>query len=212
MRIKVGVLRLRDTATLQLGRSAKNAIFHIVTGLYQPVEGTEIVSRVEVTLDRVLDWILDLVTTYTHNSELQAITAPSLMSTTHISPQHKLRFPAWSVLTSRSLITAINSGDHSASAFKFSLNDGFLPTDSFLHRLPYRTGLVAPFVFLITPRHGPRRQHRSSVTAGTCLLNRCSAAAVYSCLLRICCLATNVVPSSVSQPFPRNEYCFKAFR
>jgi hypothetical protein len=30
------------------------------------------------TVDVVLDWILDLLTTYTHNSELQVITVPSL--------------------------------------------------------------------------------------------------------------------------------------
>jgi hypothetical protein len=29
-----------------------------------------------VTVDGVLDWILDLLTTYTHNTELQVITAP----------------------------------------------------------------------------------------------------------------------------------------
>jgi hypothetical protein len=32
---------------------------------------------------------------------------------------------------------------------------------SCLHRLPYRTDLVAPVLFFITPRHGPRRQHLS---------------------------------------------------
>jgi hypothetical protein len=40
-----------------------------------------------VTMDRVLNWILDLLTTYTHDSELQAITAPPLISTIHKSPQ-----------------------------------------------------------------------------------------------------------------------------
>jgi hypothetical protein len=35
------------------------------------------------------------------------------------------------------LVTASNSGDFSASALNTSLNGGFLPTDSFLHRLPY---------------------------------------------------------------------------
>jgi hypothetical protein len=42
------------------------------------------------TIDGVLDWILDLLTTYTHNSELQVITAPSLISTLCKSPQHTL--------------------------------------------------------------------------------------------------------------------------
>jgi hypothetical protein len=37
-----------------------------------------------------LDWWMDLLTTYTHDSELQAITAPPLISTIHKSPQHLL--------------------------------------------------------------------------------------------------------------------------
>jgi hypothetical protein len=41
-----------------------------------------------VTLDGVLDLIFDFLTTYTHDSGLQAITAPSLISTVHKSPQH----------------------------------------------------------------------------------------------------------------------------
>jgi hypothetical protein len=94
---------------------------------------------------RGLDWWMDLLTTYTHDSELQAITAPLLISTIHQSPQHPLSlFPACCVFTSRSLVTASNSGDSSASGLKSSLNGGSLPTDPFLHRLPYRTDLVAP--------------------------------------------------------------------
>jgi hypothetical protein len=41
------------------------------------------------------------------------------------------------------------------------MNGCFLTTGPFLHRLQYRTYLVAPVFFLTTPRHGPRRQHRS---------------------------------------------------
>jgi hypothetical protein len=37
-----------------------------------------------------LDWWKDLLTTLTHNSELQAITAPPLISTIHKSAQHPL--------------------------------------------------------------------------------------------------------------------------
>jgi hypothetical protein len=67
---------------------------------------------------------------------------------------------------------------------------------------------------LIISRHGPLRKHSSSVAclsvaAGTCLPRRSLAAAVYSCLLRICCLATDMVPSFVSRPLPRNECCFR---
>jgi hypothetical protein len=45
-----------------------------------------------VTIDGVLAWILDLVTTHTHNLDVQAITAPPLISTIHKSPQHPVSF------------------------------------------------------------------------------------------------------------------------
>jgi hypothetical protein len=49
---------------------------------------------------RGLGWILDLLTTYTQDSELQALTAPPLISTIHTSPQHPLSLfqPAVSLL------------------------------------------------------------------------------------------------------------------
>jgi hypothetical protein len=87
-----------------------------------------------VTLDGVLDWILDLLTTYTHNSELQVIIASSL-----ISRAFAKSFPACSVFTRRSLVRASNSGDSSASALK-----------SFLHSFLYRTDLIALIIFLKT--------------------------------------------------------------
>jgi hypothetical protein len=124
---------------------------------------------VYVTLDGGLDCILHLLTTYTNNSELQVITAPSLISTLYKSPQYTLSlFPARCVFTSRSLVTACDSGDSSDSARKSFLNGGSPPTDSFLHRLRNRTDTVAPVVFLITPRHGPRREHRSFSHANRC--------------------------------------------
>jgi hypothetical protein len=63
------------------------------------------------------------MTTYTHDSELQTITAPLFISTLYKSPQHTLSF------SSPSLVTASNSGDSSASADKSYLNRGFIPTD-----------------------------------------------------------------------------------
>jgi hypothetical protein len=39
---------------------------------------------------RGLDWCLDLFTIYTHDPELQAVTARPLISTIHKSPQHPL--------------------------------------------------------------------------------------------------------------------------
>jgi hypothetical protein len=47
---------------------------------------------------RGLNWILDLLTTYTHDSELQAITASPLIATIHKSPQHPLNFYSLSCL------------------------------------------------------------------------------------------------------------------
>jgi hypothetical protein len=73
-------------------------------------------------------------------------------------PTFKISPETLSGLTSCFLVTASKSGDSSASAVKSSLNGGSLPADSFLHRFPYRTDSIAPFVFLITPLHGPRRQ------------------------------------------------------
>jgi hypothetical protein len=110
----------------------------------------------------ILDWMLDLLNAYTCNSEIKVITAQSLISTLYKSPQHTLNFfSACCVFTSRSPVTAYNSGDPSASAPRSSLNGGSLLTDSFLHKLLNSTDLVAPVVFLITHLNGPRRKHRS---------------------------------------------------
>jgi hypothetical protein len=132
---------------------------------------------------------LDLLATYTHDSELQAITAPPLITTALAKP-----FPACCVFTCRSLVKVSNSGDYSASARKSSLNGGFLPTVPFLHSLLYRTNSVAPVVFLITPLHGANIEHSFqhysiiacvSATAGTCLPSRClDTALVYLLISR----------------------------
>jgi hypothetical protein len=168
---------------------------------------SKVLSRFRGTTDGVLDWILGLLTIYTHNSELQAITAPSPISTRYKSLQYALGPFQSSVFTSPSLVTASNSWDSSASALKSSLNGGSLPTASFLHRLPYRTDLVAPFVILITPRQGPHRQHRSfsyPLPRNVCTEPFFSSGRPF--LLRICCLVTDV-PLAVSEPSPSNG-CF----
>jgi hypothetical protein len=77
-----------------------------------------LLSCVWVTIDGALDWILDLLTTYTHNLLVQIITAQSLISTTHKSPQHLLSLLPACVFTSHSLATASNSGDFSVSCAK----------------------------------------------------------------------------------------------
>jgi hypothetical protein len=164
---------------------------------------------------------MDLLSTSTQDSWILLIITPSLIFTLYKSLQHTLSSFVCCVCTSRSLVTASNSGDSSAFALKPFLNGGSLHTASFLHRFPYRTDLVVPVIFLITPRHGPRRQHRFSVacvsvTAGTYFPSRFLAAADYSCFLRIYCLATDVVRclfrvrylerNVVSQPFTSNGY------
>jgi hypothetical protein len=54
------------------------------------IRRTVALLRVGVTIDGVFNWILDLLTTYTHYSELKAITAPFLIATIHKSPQQPL--------------------------------------------------------------------------------------------------------------------------
>jgi hypothetical protein len=65
---------------------------------------------------RGLDWWMDLLTTYTHDSELETITVPLLISTFPKSPQHPLSlfFPICCIFISCSLATASNSWDSSA--------------------------------------------------------------------------------------------------
>jgi hypothetical protein len=49
-----------------------------------------ILSRVGVAIDGVQIGRMDFLTTYTHDLELQAITAPLIVCTIHKSPQHPL--------------------------------------------------------------------------------------------------------------------------
>jgi hypothetical protein len=88
--------------------------------------------------------------------------------TANIYTSQIIRPPTKTFSACRSLVTASNSGDSSASALKSSPNGGSFPSDPFLHSLPYRTNLVAPVVFFIIPRHGRRRQHRSFSCAIRC--------------------------------------------
>jgi hypothetical protein len=103
---------------------------------------------------------MDLLTTYTHNPELQILTAPSLISIIHKSPQHPLSLfqsavssPAvpWErLLTMVSPLLPCSSPVWTASPFQLN---------TFLRRLPYRTDLVAPTIVLITLLHGRSRKH-----------------------------------------------------
>jgi hypothetical protein len=69
---------------------------------------------------------MDLLTAYTHDPELRAFTTLSLISTP--INHHMLNLPpGYSVFTSRCLVTALNSGDTSASVLT-SLLSGEYPT------------------------------------------------------------------------------------
>jgi hypothetical protein len=127
---------------------------------------------------------MDLLTTYTHHSELRVITAPSLISTIYKSPQYSLSFfPACCVFTCRFLATAYKSEESSGSRTQALLSQP--PVSPLVNcRLPTQpplqssTELVAPVLFFITPRRGPRRKHCVStveyvtVDAGTYLSSR----------------------------------------
>jgi hypothetical protein len=68
---------------------------------------------------RGLDWWMDLLTIYTYDSELQAITAPPAnVHNSQLTTAHAMLFPSYCVFTSRSLATVSNGGDFSASGAK----------------------------------------------------------------------------------------------
>jgi hypothetical protein len=79
---------------------------------------------------------------YTRLGTARNYSAIANLYNSQIATAHAKPFPACSVFTSRSLATASNSGDSSASALKSSLNGGSLPTDSLLQSLPCGTDLV----------------------------------------------------------------------
>jgi hypothetical protein len=94
---------------------------------------------------RVMGWWMDLLTTYIHHSELQVITTLLQMSTLHKS-LYATPFPACSVFTSHSLVTASNSRDSSVSRAQVLLSQppvqksriSQLPTINFGTRLTFR--------------------------------------------------------------------------
>jgi hypothetical protein len=73
---------------------------------------------------------------------------------------------------------------------------------------------MAPITGMLTtvlqPLNMSVHSRMPTVSSGALLPSRSIAAAVYSCLLRICYLVTNVVPLSFSRPLPRNKCCFRA--
>jgi hypothetical protein len=97
-----------------------------------------------VTFDGVLDWILVLLTTFTHYSVITLNYTG--IGDFHTSPNHAKSITACSAFTRRFQVTVSNNGYSSAS---------ILPK----WRLPSNWTILTSIV-LITPLHGPRRKHR----------------------------------------------------
>jgi hypothetical protein len=124
------------------------------------------------TIDGVLhNLILDLLTTYTHDTELQLIIALSLFPTLYKS------FPALSVWTSGCLVTASNNGYSSASGLKTSLNGGSTPTEHFSSQIPVQNSLGC-HNFL------PYNSSARTTTENTVTISACIVACISVCVYR----------------------------
>jgi hypothetical protein len=124
-------------------------------------------SRVRVIIDGVLDWRMDLLITWTHDSWLHLMISPSLISGLIDHYSKSQDFSVRCVFTSRSLVMASNIGDSSASAFT-SLSASSHPhqvslffTDSVstLLQLTVTNELTSKFVSVIRSWLGPCRKH-----------------------------------------------------
>jgi hypothetical protein len=89
----------------------------------------DIVTYLGVTVDGVWIGELDLLTTYTHHSELQVITGPLLISTLYKSLHTKsLQF----TFTNSFLLTDLNNGDSPASVVTSLLTGECLTSELFV--------------------------------------------------------------------------------
>jgi hypothetical protein len=147
---------------------------------------------------------MDLLTTYTHDSELQVIREQSLISTLYKSLHAKFS-PACSVFTSRFPVTDLNSGDSTASELTSLLSGEHPIAELWRHlfsaSLEELKWLIAPTVLVATSRHGPYRKHSSStvgcvsVVAGTCLTS--------------CCPETGCITPFIKNPVPQQRATFR---
>jgi hypothetical protein len=127
-----------------------------------------------LTVDGVLDWILDLLITYTHTWELQALNnAIADLHTLQITRAHAKSFH--SAFTSCFLVTYLNNEDYSAAVV----------TPLPLVNTPHLNCQLNDSI--ISSQHGPHKKHHSFVATcvfiavGTCLPSRClQTVAVYS--------------------------------
>jgi hypothetical protein len=116
-----------------------NLIFTQFADLYLCLMSTgglqfpSVLSRFWVTLNWVLDWILDLLTTF--NTQIIIALNYNAIADVHILQiprAHAKFFPACSEFTSSCLLTVSNNYYSSASVLSFFLNGGSLPASVFL--------------------------------------------------------------------------------
>jgi hypothetical protein len=121
---------------------------------------------------RDMDRRMDLLTTYIQNSELQVITALSLISTLYKPLQYPLSlFQVYCVFIRRSLVTASNSGDSSASRAQVLSSQPSVQNSALNWLLT--ANWAAPIVFLITTLHGSSRKHCFQQWLYCCVSIRC---------------------------------------
>jgi hypothetical protein len=87
------------------------------------------VTCMSVNFDWILDWILNLLTTLAHIVITLNYSPIANFHTLQFTTARSKSFPAGSVFTSSSLVTASNNGYSSASGFKPFLIGGYLPTE-----------------------------------------------------------------------------------
>jgi hypothetical protein len=147
------------------------------------------------------DWWIDLLTNYTHNSDLQVITVPSLIST-QITTAPARPSPACSVSDSCSLARASNTGDFSASRTQVlssqlpMQNSCQLSSEAWcqlLASLAELNWLVSPILFFITTLHGPNKNtvsNNNCTVAEACLPICCLEMGyiiLFCCCMHVCC-------------------------
>jgi hypothetical protein len=122
---------------------------------------------------------MDLFTTYSHHSELQVITALSLISTNHKSPQHTLSlFPACCVFISRSLVTALTVEMLQLPALSFYLHSLGRRTQLSTNDCQLTTNWVAPLY--LSYNHFARTERKTLFPTVTLLLCICYSEKVFT--------------------------------
>lgn len=113
-----------------------------------------------MAIDEILDWILNVLTTYIHVLELQVITGPPLIYMLYKPTQRPLNhFPTCCVFLCRTMATALRVEILQHHVIQSSLD-----------KLQYRTDLVDPVSFLLGTDRIDNTIHSRllTVSAGTC--------------------------------------------